>query len=124
MGSVGLLGLLLAAVGLYGTMVYSVARRTREIGVRMAVGATRWDISRMILYDSGKLIVVGSAIGLGIAVFAVRPLAMFLVPGLRPTDPISFTVVVLLLTATGMIASWGPVRRALSVDPASCLRDD
>ena len=124
MGSIGVLGLLLAAAGLYGTMVYSVTRRTREIGVRMAIGATRANISGMILMDSAKLIGIGSLIGLSIAFFAVKPLTMFLVPGLRPTDPTSFMAVLLVLAATGLIASWGPVRRALSIDAASCLREE
>jgi putative ABC transport system permease protein len=124
MGSIGVLGLLLAAAGLYGTMVYSVTRRTREIGVRMAIGATRANISGMILMDSAKLIGIGSLIGLSIAFFAVKPLTIFLVPGLQPTDPTSFMAVLLVLAATGLIASWGPVRRALSIDAASCLREE
>ena len=124
MGSAGLLGLLLAAAGLYGILVYSVTRRTREIGVRMAVGAPRAAISRLIVWDSGKLLAAGSAIGLALAFFAVKPLALFLVPGLKPADPISFLAVPPVLLATGLLASWGPVRRALSIDPASCLREE
>jgi putative ABC transport system permease protein len=124
MGSIGLLGLLLAAIGLYGSMVYAVTRRTREIGVRVAVGATPKDVSRMILSDAAKLIVTGSAIGLVVAFFAVKPLAMFLVPGLKPVDPASFSAVLMVLALTGLIASWGPVRRALAIDPASCLRSE
>ncbi len=122
MGSVGLLGLLLAAVGLYGTMAYAVARRTHEIGVRMAMGATRRDIARMILFDAARLVIAGSAVGLLIAIFVTRPLAMFLVPGLEPTDPMSFMIVLVVLAATGTIASWGPVRRALAIDPLRSLR--
>jgi predicted permease len=124
MGSIGVLGLLLAAVGLYGTMVYSVTRRTKEIGVRMAMGARPADISKMILLDSAKLMGIGCLIGLGIAFFAVRPVAPFLVPGLKPADPVNFLAVVVLLAATGLISSWGPVRRAASIDPASCLREE
>jgi putative ABC transport system permease protein len=122
MGLVGILGLLLTAVGLYGTMAYAVARRTHEIGVRMAMGATRRDIARMILFDSARLVVAGSAIGLVIALFVTRPLAMFLVPGLQPADPVSFMVVLVVLGATGTIASWGPVRHALAIDPLRSLR--
>jgi predicted permease len=124
MGSIGMLGLLLAAIGLYGSMVYAVTRRTREIGVRVAVGATPKDVSRMILLDAAKLIVTGSAIGLALAFFAVKPLAMFLVPGLKPADPLSFCAVLMVLAVTGFLASWGPVRRALAIDPASCLRSE
>jgi hypothetical protein len=122
MGSAGLLGLLLAAIGLYGTMVYSVARRTQEIGIRIALGATRGDISRMILLDSGKLLLIGSAIGLVIAVLVTRPLAMFLMPGLSASDPLTFFLVVAVLALTGLIANWAPLRRALAVDSASSLR--
>jgi putative ABC transport system permease protein len=124
LGSIGLLGLLLAMLGLYGVMVYSVARRTREIGVRIAVGATRGDITRMILRDSVKLIGAGLAAGLLIAFFVTRPLAMFLVPGLKPADPLSFSAVLAVLAMTGLAATWGPVRRALAIDPISSLRHE
>ena len=97
LGSIGVLGLLLAAIGLYGVMVYSVARRTREIGVRIAIGAGRGTISRMILFDSAKFIAAGSAIGLFIAFFVTKPLVIFLVPGLKPSDPLSFSAVPLVL---------------------------
>ena len=122
LGSVGVLGLLLAGVGLYGTMLYSVARRTREIGVRMAIGATRRDITLMVLKDSAQLTGLGSAIGLLVAVVVTKPLALFLVPGLSPTDPPSLAAVIVVLGATGLVASWGPVRRALRIDPMSSLR--
>jgi predicted lysophospholipase L1 biosynthesis ABC-type transport system permease subunit len=122
LGSLGALGLLLAAVGLYGVMVYMVARRTAEIGVRMAIGAGRSAISRMVLADAGRLVAVGLAAGLFFAVFVTKPLAMFLVPGLEPSDPATFAAVVLVLGVTGLAACWGPVRRAASVDPMRCLR--
>ncbi len=124
LGSIGALGLLLAAIGLYGVMVYSVTRRTREIGVRVALGAGRGDISRMILFDSLKLIAAGSAVGVLIALFITKPLAMFLVPGLDPTDPLSFSAVLAVLILTGVLATWGPVRRALAVDPMASLRHE
>jgi putative ABC transport system permease protein len=124
LGSVGILGLLLATIGLYGVMVYSVSRRTREIGVRVAVGATARDISRMVLRDSARLTLAGSCTGLLLAAFVTRPLAMFLVPGLTPTDPLNFAVVLLVMILTGLAASWGPVRRALAVDPNVALRDE
>jgi hypothetical protein len=122
LGSVGVLGLLLALVGLYGTMVYSVARRTHEIGLRIAVGATSRDISRMILGDSARMVAAGSLAGLIIAFFVTKPLAMFLVPGLRPADPISYAGVALLLGITGVLAAWGPARRAVAIEPAASLR--
>lgn len=122
LGSIGLLGLILAVVGLYGVMAYSVARRTREIGVRIAVGATSRDVSRMVFGDSARLILIGLAIGLAIAFFVTKPLTMFLIPGLSPSDPLTYFVVMLVLTGAGLIATLGPVQRALAVDPAASLR--
>jgi putative ABC transport system permease protein len=121
-GSIGILGLTLAAIGLYGVMVYSVTRRTREIGVRMAIGARRVDISRMILADSFRLVAIGSAAGLLIAFVVTRPLARFLMPGLGPSDPVSFVVVIVVLAITALISTWGAVRRGLAIDPMSALR--
>jgi predicted permease len=124
MGSAGLLGLILATIGLYGIMIYSVSRRTHEIGIRMALGATRGDISRMILLDSGKLVLTGSAIGLATAVIVSKPLAMFLVPGLSASDPLTFFFVLSMATVTFLVANWGPLRRAFAVDPVASLRYD
>jgi len=122
MGSVGALGLLLAVIGLYGVLAYSVARRTREIGIRMAIGASAKDVSRMVLGEFARLLVAGIAIGLAIALVVTRPLSMFFVPGLSPSDPASFAAVIGVLALTGMAAALGPVRRALHVDPLQCLR--
>jgi putative ABC transport system permease protein len=122
MGGIGVLGLLLAAIGLYGVTAYSVARRTREIGIRIAIGATRRDIVRMVLSESARLLLTGSAVGLFIAFFLTRPLAIFFVPGLHAGDPLSFASVVLILAATGIAATLGPVRRAVRVDPVTSLR--
>jgi predicted permease len=124
LGSMGLLGLALAMTGLYGVMAYSVARRTREIGVRIALGATRRDISRMVLRESAGLTVGGCAAGLAIALFVTKPLAMFLAPGLKPADPLSFAAVALVMILTGLSAAMGPVRRAITVDPNAALRED
>ena len=122
LGGIGVLGLMLATIGLYGVMVYSVSRRTREIGVRLALGADRRDIAFMVLAGAAKLILTGSAAGLLCAFFLVKPLAMFLVPGLRPSDPVSFLAVAALLGITGLAAAWGPARRAAAVDPMTSLR--
>jgi putative ABC transport system permease protein len=124
LGGIGVLGLVLATIGLYGVMVYSVSRRTREIGVRLALGADRRDIAFMVLRNAAKLILTGAAIGLLCAFFLVKPLAMFLVPGLRPSDPVTFLAGVALLAATGLAAAWGPARRAAGVDPMSSLRHE
>ncbi len=122
MGSVGLLGLLLAAVGIFGVTAYSVARRTREIGVRIAIGATRASIARLVLFDSARVLAAGAAVGLVLALFAARPLAMFLVAGLSPADPWSIAAVVLILALAGLLATFEPVRRATRVDPVASLR--
>ncbi len=122
LGSIGVLGLLLATVGLYGVVAYSVVQRTREIGIRIAIGATRSAISRMVVRDAARLILVGSAIGLFAALFLTKPLAMFLVPGLKPDDPLSFGAVVFAMLLTGALAAWGPVRHAMAVDPNIALR--
>jgi len=124
MGSTGLLGLLLATIGVYGVMAYSVARRTREIGVRIAVGASRSAIARMVLRDSALVTFPGTAIGLTVALFVTKPLAMFLVPGLKPADPMNFAAVALAMLLTGLVATLDPIRRAINVDPNTTLRDE
>jgi predicted permease len=124
LGSMGALGLLLAAIGLFGVMVYSVTQRTREIGVRMALGADRRAVARMVMAGAAKLVGAGSAIGLCGAFFLVKPLAVFLVPGLHATDPVSFLAVAALLALTGLVAAWGPARRAAAVDPMTSLRHE
>jgi predicted permease len=123
-GAIGLLTLVLAATGLYGTISYTVARQTPEIGIRLAVGATRSHIVRMVLHDAVVLVASGSVIGLGIAILVMRPLAMFLVATLTPTDPLSLITVVVALIATALLASWGPTQRAARIDPAVTLRND
>jgi predicted permease len=124
MGSVGVLGLLLAAIGIAGVLAYSVAQRTHEIGVRMALGAKTRDIARTTILEAASLLGIGSALGCAIALFVTRPLAMFLVEGLSPSDPAVYLVVFGTLALTGLIASLGPVLRATSVDPMRCLRHE
>ena len=123
-GSIGALGLVLAAVGLYGTLAYSVARRAPEIALRVAIGATRQDISRFVMADAAWLVGIGSAIGLLAAFVVMQPLAVFLVPGLTPTDPAVFAGVAVTFAVTTVIAAWGPMHRALKVDPIVTLRHD
>jgi ABC-type antimicrobial peptide transport system permease subunit len=122
LGSMGLLGLALASIGLFGVMSYSVARRTREIGLRVALGADRGAVLRMVALESFALLAIGLAIGLGIAAFATKPLAMFLVPELSTTDPGTFLTVVAVLAAVACLATLGPALRALRVDPMTALR--
>lgn len=124
LGSMGLLGLVLASIGLYGVLTYSVARRLREIGVRMALGASPREVVRLIATDGFRLVGTGLALGLLAAFFVTKPLAMFLVPGLNPSDPFSFLAVAAVLGVVGFIACFGPTRRALRVDPMQALRQD
>ena len=122
MGSVGALALVLSLIGLYGVLAYTIARQTREIGVRVAVGATPKHVLMLVLADFTRLLAAGIGIGLAVSLMVTRPLAIFFVPGLRPSDPASFAAVIAILGATGAIAALGPLRRALSVDPLQCLR--
>jgi predicted permease len=122
MGSTGALALVLAVVGLYGVLAYSVSRRTREIGIRVAIGAAPGHVSRMVLREFARLLVAGIGIGLAIALLVTRPLSVLFVPGLSASDPLSFVAVILVLAITGALAALGPVRRALGVDPLRCLR--
>jgi len=111
----------LAVIGLYGVMAYSVAQRTREIGVRVALGAERRDVMRLILRRSLALTTVGIAIGISGAAGVTRYLESFLF-GLRPLDPATFTAVAGTFAAVATLASYLPARRAASVDPLVALR--
>ena len=122
LGSVGLLGLLLAAIGLYGVLAYTISRRTGEIGLRVALGAEPRSVLWMVFRDSLALVAVGAALGLTIAVIATKPLVMFLVPGLSPADPLALLAAIGLLTAVALAATIGPALRALHVDPMVALR--
>ena len=124
LGSAALLGLALASIGLYGVLAYSVTRRTSEIGLRMALGADGRAVLKMVLRESGALVGWGVAIGLGIAVFATRPLAMFLVSELRPTDPVTWLGVIGALAGVAAAATLGPALRAIRIDPLTALRSE
>ncbi|MGB2715645.1 MAG: ADOP family duplicated permease [Vicinamibacterales bacterium] len=121
-GLLGALGAGLAMVGLYGVVAFVVARRTPEIGIRMVLGATNGRVLRLVLADSGMLVVAGLIIGLGAALVVTTPLAAFLVAELPSRDPMSFTASAILLLATSALASWSPARRATRIAPASALR--
>jgi ABC-type antimicrobial peptide transport system permease subunit len=118
----GVLSLALAAIGLYGVILYSVSRRTREIGLRVALGATPIKILQIVCCQSFALSGTGMLFGLMLAFFATRPLAMFLVPGLNPSDPAAFLAVVGILIGVTLLATLGPAARALRVDPMTALR--
>jgi len=117
----GGLALCLAVVGLYGVKAYSVARRTREIGIRMALGAQAGAVLRMIMREGSIMLVSGVAIGLLLAMVTAKILSGILY-GVGALDPIAFTVAPLVLTIAALIATWLPARRATQVDPAQALR--
>ena len=120
-GVFGFIGLLLAAVGLYSVMSYSVSRRTREIGIRMALGAQASAVQRLVVCQGMLLTLIALAIGLP-AAFAVAKFSTSLLYGVRPHDVVTFTVVPLFLAAVAFVACWIPSRRAARVDPLTCLR--
>lgn len=120
-GSLGLLGIFLASVGLYGVISYTVNRRTREIGIRMALGARAGDVMSLVHAQSLKLVLVGVVIGLGFAFAASRVMAGILY-GVKPTDPLAFTGGAVLVVAISRLASHLPARRATRVDPMEALK--
>jgi putative ABC transport system permease protein len=113
--------LLLAGIGIYGVISYMVSARTHEIGVRLALGAGRSDILRMVLRQGLRLAVAGAAVGLIGALVVSRSMAGLLY-GVRPSDPLTFAAVALLLIGVGALACYLPARRAIRVDPMSALR--
>ncbi len=121
LGAMGVLALLLAAIGLYGVIAYAVSQRTQEMGVRLALGALPGDLLRMVVSQGLKLTLTGLAIGVAVAFGAAGFLASLL-PGVSPRDPLTFVAVPLMLLTIALIASWIPARRAGAVDPVVALR--
>jgi putative ABC transport system permease protein len=117
----GASGLLMAAIGVYGLMAYSVQQRTQELGVRMALGAQASSIRNMVLRQGMALALIGVVIGIGGAIWLTRFLASFLF-GVEAWDPTAFVVTPLLLSAVALVAIWIPARRATRVDPMTALR--
>jgi ABC-type antimicrobial peptide transport system permease subunit len=117
----GVLALLLVCIGLYGVMSYGVARRTNEIGIRIALGATAPRVIRMVMRETMLVAGIGVAIGLGAAVSTTRLVATMLF-GLAPTDPLTVTFAVALMIGVAALAGYIPARRAARVDPMIALR--
>ena len=121
LGISGFLALLLSVLGIYGLVSYSVAQRTREIGIRIAIGAQKKDIFKLIIIQTMKLIVVGLVLGLIGAFILTRATTSFLY-GVSPTDATTFILITLLLTLIALIACSFPARKAIKVDPMDALR--
>jgi predicted permease len=122
-GAFAIVALITAALGVFGVLSFVVAQRTRELGIRMALGAAPGDVRRMVIGYGGKLATAGLAIGL-LGSFALTRLISKLLFGVAPTDPLTFASVSAILLGIGVLASWIPARRATRIDPITALRSD
>jgi ABC-type antimicrobial peptide transport system permease subunit len=122
-GVLGLAGVLLSIAGLYGVVAYSAARRTREIGIRLALGAQRADVLRLIVREGMRLTLFGMVIGLGLAALAA-PLLRSLLFGMSPLDPGTFLLMPAALASVALLASYLPARRAAATEPMVVLRGE
>ena len=123
LGSFGLLALVLAGAGIYGVASYSVSSRTREIGIRSALGATRTRIIAMVLWENGRRVAFGTGIGLAVAILVGLGLSTVLY-GIRPADPLALSGVVATIALVAAAASFGPARRAANADPVRSIRSE
>jgi predicted permease len=123
LGLFGLLSLALAAVGVYAVISYSVAGRTREIGIRMALGARAADVRNLVVTQSAVPVAIGLAFGIALGTAAARLLRGFLY-GISPWDPVTFGAVTVLLLLSALVAAWLPARRAARIDPMTALRSE
>jgi ABC-type antimicrobial peptide transport system permease subunit len=121
LGLFAFVGVLLAAIGIYGVISFMVTQRTQEIGVRMALGATRADVLKLITGSGARLVAIGAAAGLLASLLIARLMASLLF-GIGPADPLTFMAVVLFLAAVALVATWIPARSAAQVDPLVALR--
>jgi putative ABC transport system permease protein len=119
----GVLGMLLAAIGIHGVLSYSVNQRIREIGIRIALGAQTKDVLRLVVGHGLRLAVFGAAVGAVISVLARRGMSSLLF-GVSATDPVTFIVVLCVVTLAAAFAAYIPARRAMRVDPMTALRHE
>lgn len=119
--ALGVIGLLLAVIGIYGIVSFSTAQRTREIGIRMALGGSARDVTSLILRQGVRMVIIGLAIGVFAALGITRVMTRLLI-GISPNDPLTYAAVALLLAAIALAACWLPARRATRVDPGIALR--
>jgi putative ABC transport system permease protein len=118
----GCVGLILVTVGVYSVLAYTTAQKTHEIGIRMALGAERANVLRLVILAGLRLVATGVAVGLVVSLLLGRAVEAELWPGVKPYDPVTLASTVLLLLATGVLACWIPARRAARVDPMVALR--
>ena len=123
LGVLGLMGALLSITGIFGMAAYSVSKRLKELGIRVALGARRKEVLQAALGRALKLLAIGSAAGLGLGILATRILA-FIVYQATPRDPVVLTGVVVAMALLGLVATWIPAQRALSVNPLVLLREE
>lgn len=123
MGSFAFVALLLAVLGIYGVMTYTTAKRTRELGIRLALGAQRGHVMKLVTVQGMKLALIGVALGL-LGSFALTRLMKSMLFGVGTTDPVTFALVPLLLSVVGFVACYIPARRATKVDPLIALRSE
>lgn len=122
-GTVGVIGLMLSAFGLYGLTAFSVAQRTREIAIRVALGATREGVLWLVLRDAGRLAVVGAVVGIGLSALVGKLLETLLI-GIPPIDPLAFGAAIAVLGSAMLVAAIVPARRATAMDPLPALRTE
>ena len=124
LGTLGMLGLVLAAFGLYALVSYTVSRRVGEIAIRSALGASRGRILQLVTRNAATLVGIGVALGLAISALVTAPLGTFLVAGLSSRDPLSFAATALAFLVVGVLASWLPALSAVRVNPATAMRQE
>jgi putative ABC transport system permease protein len=123
LGAFGVLALILAATGIYGVMAYAISRRTREIGIRMAIGASQGQVLAIVARRAVLLIGSGTVVGMLVALAAGRFLEKILY-GVEPTDPLTMAIVLAMMLGIAALACWIPARRAIRINPVTALRQE